>query len=135
MYIPHKQTTIQFSRKLIYEERNVTCDVVLIHCRKVFNVTLDSLPSYKNNKQVVPCDSCILKGENNQPSVIYCEMCDKKYCTRHEQVRIALLMHITNKILYEVKSSDLRQKQKQYQDYFLCMVSPKSAVRSSCDCM
>ena len=57
--------------------------------REVFDVSIDSLPSYNTGEdKSTNCDVCIRKGVEDQPAVTYCIKCEHKFCAKHEEVRV-----------------------------------------------
>ena len=54
--------------------------------REVYDVVVDSLPKFKAGGDKPSCDYCI-KKEKDVPAVMYCTVCTKKYCEKHEEVR------------------------------------------------
>jgi len=49
-------------------------------------VSIESLPSANIEDNSTPCDVCVKKEEQNVPAVIYCTVCRKLFCRKHEEV-------------------------------------------------
>ena len=52
-------------------------------------MVIDNLPKYQSGGDKPLCDVCKKKGKNVQPAVMYCTVCCKKYCKKHEEVSLA----------------------------------------------
>ena len=53
----------------------------------ICDVPIKVLPACDIAKVETWCDVCIKKGDEKQPANIYCTLCKKKFCTKHEEVR------------------------------------------------
>ena len=58
--------------------------------REVCETPPQELPSHDTGGAKKWCDICIKKGVK-KAAVIYCKQCDKKYCTKHEEVGTACI--------------------------------------------
>jgi len=54
--------------------------------REVFDVRMESLPSADVEDNSVSCDVCTKKGMKKVPAVIYCTVCRKLFCRKHDEV-------------------------------------------------
>ena len=52
-------------------------------------MVIDNLPKYQPGGDKHLCDLCIKKGKDVQPAVMYCTVCCKKHCKKHEEVSLA----------------------------------------------
>ena len=52
-------------------------------------MVIDNLPKYQPGGDKHSCDLCIKKGKDVQPAVMYCTVCCKKHCKKHEEVSLA----------------------------------------------
>ena len=54
--------------------------------REVSQTPLQDLPSHDTGEDEKWCDVCVKKGKGKIAAVTYCTQCDKRLCTRHEEV-------------------------------------------------
>ena len=60
--------------------------------RQISKTPLQDLPSHDTGEKNKWCDVCIKKGKGKITAVIYCTQCDKRFCTRHEEVCVWVLI-------------------------------------------
>jgi len=58
--------------------------------REVFDVRVENLPSADVADNSVSCDVCTKKGLKKVPAVIYCTVCRKLFCRKHDEVILSL---------------------------------------------
>ena len=47
---------------------------------------IDNLPKYQPGGDKPLCDVCKKKGKDVQPAVMYCTVCTKRHCKKHQEV-------------------------------------------------
>ena len=61
--------------------------MILYFIRDTCETPPQDLPSHDTGGDNRWCDVCIKKSKVKEEAVIYCKQCDKKFCTKHEEVR------------------------------------------------
>ena len=57
-----------------------------LYFRQISETPLQDLPSHDKGEDYKWCDVCKKKGKGKITAAIYCTQCDKRFCTRHEEV-------------------------------------------------
>ena len=61
----------------------------LLRYRTVFDEGIDDIPSAGAPlNKLLCCDVCMRKDDKRRLAQIYCVICQKKFCTPHEKVRL-----------------------------------------------
>jgi len=58
--------------------------------REVFDVRAENLPSADVADNSISCDVCTKKGLKRVPAIIYCTVCRKLFCRKHDEVILLL---------------------------------------------
>jgi len=58
--------------------------------REVFDLRVESLPSANVADNSVSCYVCTKKGLKKVPAIIYCTVCRKLFCRKHDEVILSL---------------------------------------------
>ena len=64
------------------------------HYRREYHQTFDSLPSAMDGMNSY-CDTCTSKGKNSMTAKVFCTECKRKYCAKHEEVRVPYFIGVS----------------------------------------